>query len=307
MCHNSRRRLALAVSLFSLTFQAANAAIMPTDLVGYYPFDGNGNDLGSNNVPVSIVNISSASSTFSGTGKFSQAFGTDADGGAFPAPGGTSDVAQDLTDSASPKLVGSTAYTLTGWFKFNNIGLDTETQNAHLINTDRGGANPGYRVSMQAGLAGQDRAFDFSSNGGGASINLTSLGNPWLENTWYFFAARMNGPGDSVVWLVPETSNWASRMGAAGSGTAPGGTSAALQFGRDTPNGAFDGLKDDFSIWNRALTTAEVEEIFTAGLQGNPLGAILVPEPASGLLLLLGAIGLVRLSARRFTNNSEVK
>jgi len=62
----------------------AQAEINPMGLVGYYPFDGNGNDSGSNNLPLTFVDTSTAPSSFTGVGKFGQAFDTDSDGGNFP-------------------------------------------------------------------------------------------------------------------------------------------------------------------------------------------------------------------------------
>lgn len=297
-------QVVMACLLVFVSTSSASAALSPTGLVGYYPFDGNGNDLGSNNVPVNIVDTSSAPSSFNGTGKFAQAFETETNGGNFPSPGGLSDVARDLSNSALPKLIGDDSYTLTGWFKFDAIGGQDQTQNTHFFDTDR--TDPaGYRVSMIAGLdAGggpQQQSLNFLSNGGVATIDLNSGGNPaWAADTWYFFAARLSGAG-MTLWLAPESGTWNDRMGAVGAGGAPGAASAALQIGRDSGNGAMDGLKDDFSIWNRALTVDEVGEIFDAGVEGIPLGDILIPipEPSTALLMFLGTTALLRGPARQ--------
>jgi hypothetical protein len=42
---NFKRQIPMAGLLLFLAAQAATAAISPSGLVGYYPFDGNGNDL----------------------------------------------------------------------------------------------------------------------------------------------------------------------------------------------------------------------------------------------------------------------
>ena len=198
-------------------------------------------------------------------------------------------MARDLTNSALPKLVGDSTYTLTGWFKLNAIGGQTETQNTHFIDTDSGGVFPGYRISMIAGLDTgggnfQQKAFDFVSNGSGAGIQIGGETNPdWAEDTWYFFAARMQGPGPGGldVFLIPEGTAYPG-MFASGTGFAPGATASALQVGRDTGNGAMDGLKDDFSIWDRDLSDDEIKEIDEAGLQGIPLGQLVPPVSIPG-------------------------
>ncbi len=277
----------------SLTFGAlllagrAAMAITGDGLVGYYPFDGNGNDLGTNNVPVEIVDISTGASSFNGAGKFGQAFQTASDGAAFVAPGGKSDVAEDLTNSDLPKLIGDDTFTLTGWFKFNAIGGQTQTQNHHFIDTDRGASVAGYRISMIAGLSTdggttfQEKSFSFSSGQTGPSISLQGLGESWLANQWYFFAGRLDGTEDpAVVWLLPDGESWDNRWGAVAPAFAPDDTAGALRFGRGdpaAPNGAMDGLKDDFSIWNRALSEEEVREIYEAGVNGIALGDLVGP------------------------------
>ena len=127
--------------------------LVPGDLVAYYPFDGSGSDLSGNGYDVSIVDTSTAASSFSGPGKFGQAFDTDTDGAAFTAPGGTSDVAEDLADNDGPKMLGDDSYTLTGWFKFNAIGGQAETQNHIFFDTSNlGNIYQGYDIRMTAGL-----------------------------------------------------------------------------------------------------------------------------------------------------------
>ena len=45
----------------------------------------------------------------------------------------------------------------------------------------------------------------------------------------------------------------------------------------------YEGLFDEFAIWDRALSPEEIATIHDLGLQGKP-----IPEPTSALLLLLG-------------------
>ena len=208
------------------------AALLPADLVAYYPFDGSGEDL-SGNADVSIVDTSTAASSFTGVGKFAQAFDTDTDGGTFVSVGGKSDIARDLADNAGPKLIGDDSYTLTGWFKFNAIGGQEETQNNFFIDTsDLDSLAGGYSVRMTAGLinpnSGVNQSEDliFLSGGTGATITLDAAGSAaqlWAANLWYFFAARLTSEaaGGLDVYLVPETGTFATKMAANGDGLAP--------------------------------------------------------------------------------------
>ena len=55
------------------------------------------------------------------------------------------------------------------------------------------------------------------------------------------------------------------------------------------------GLMDDYGIWNRTLTDAEITGIYDNGL----LGQGIIPEPSSMLLALWGLVGLAAYRWRR--------
>jgi len=54
----------------------------------------------------------------------------------------------------------------------------------------------------------------------------------------------------------------------------------------------WNGLIDDVGQFRRALTSEEITAIYEAGLQGNSLGSLLIPEPSSTALLGLGSLAL---------------
>ncbi|MDZ7620353.1 MAG: LamG domain-containing protein, partial [Patescibacteria group bacterium] len=72
-------------------------------------------------------------------------------------------------------------------------------------------------------------------------------------------------------------------------------TSTSLRLGARATTGAeFQGMIDDFAIWNRALSAAEIATIYQMGLQGlTP-----IPEPASAMLVLLGLLAITLLPRR---------
>lgn len=264
-------------------------ALLPSDVVAYYAFEDAGYSTASdtvNNNDGSVV-VQSAGGGFVSGGIGGNAWQTTANG-AFPA--GVSDYINVGTSDV--QLIGDDTFTLTGWFKFTDL-TSSGTQNNHFFDTDRGGANPGYRISMQAGHGGQPQNLVFQSNGGNALIDI-SANRPWQEDKWYFVAARLDGAGSSVIWTVEEDNTWANRMGAAGTGNAPAVGSESLDLGRRGGAGAFEGLRDDLAIWNRNLTTAEIEGIFNAGVQGQDLRALGIPEPASLVLMGIGGFAMLR-------------
>jgi len=60
-------------------------------------------------------------------------------------------------------------------------------------------------------------------------------------------------------------------------------------------NQDLNGLLDEFAIWDRTLTAAEITQIHTNGL----LGQGIIPEPSSMLLALWGLVGLASYRSRR--------
>ena len=60
-------------------------------------------------------------------------------------------------------------------------------------------------------------------------------------------------------------------------------------------NQDLNGLLDEFAIWDRTLTAAEITQIHTNGL----LGQGIIPEPSSMLLALWGLVGLAAYRWRR--------
>jgi len=252
----------------------------PAGLVAYYEFEDSGyttaaDSAGSNTATVNPV----AGGSFGAGGIAGQAWITADDGGTWASQ--QSDYLTVFTPDV--KFEGASAFALTGWFKISvlNIGgADDGTGNNHFFDTDRGAANNGYRVSMIAGHGGQDPNFTFTTKDTASSsitIDSPEGHDAWLLNTWYFFAASYDG-ATGTVYLAPENEPWVTRhQASAPFGTAPGAGSADLFLGRMGPAGAFNGLRDEFSLWGRALAESEAQAIFEAGVAGNGLSTLLQP------------------------------
>ena len=293
----SKNRLVVALVAFvglGMTQQAVQATIFSvSDVQAYYQFEDSG---------YSTVSDSSGNGNHGAIG--------DGSGGGSFAAGGISgngwisgDNGQAAWGNASDnvnvpgegvKLVGAASFAATAWFKISSLDLvnKTGTGNNHFFDTDRGGGQPGWRVSMIAGQNDQAPNLTFSSVGGTASITDFT----WDEDVWYFVAASsdFDGAGSSVIWLAREDSDWASRQGAVGSVGSPTG-GAELSLGRIGAAGSFNGVRDEHAIFNRGITGAEAQAIFEAGLAGNGLST-LIPEPGTAILLALGAtlLGVIR-------------
>lgn len=89
--------------------------------------------------------------------------------------------------------------------------------------------------------------------------------------------------GSSVGTLTPTTASIAD---------------TGINFGaaRDSQtNRGFDGLIDEVALWNRTLTSTDIQEVYNAGLNGQSLTA--VPEPSS--LALVGGLAIAAFFRRR--------
>ena len=264
--------------LFAGLLLAATAshAITDADIVAYWQFEDTGyvSAADSAGSAIAAVNdVGAAPGSFTNTAGIvsGQGWDTGDDGVAFP--GGSSDYL-NTTDTAA-RLIDDTTWTLTGWFNLDTLHDENGgigTQNTHFFESDRGGGSDGYRVSMSA--SGDTLDFNTVRLGTGTGSAQIAVSGGWQTGVDYFFAARLDG-AQLILWLANSGGTWGGRQGAAGTGFAPGAGSPDLRLGRAGGAGAFDGQRDDFAIFNRALTADEAGAIFDAGLLGNDLGTLI--------------------------------
>ena len=281
--------LLIGLSLPLLPATQANA-ITSSDVVAYWQFEDTNyvSAADSAGSAIAIVNdVGAAPGSFTNTAGIvsGQGWDTGDDGVAFPA--GSSDYLS--TSDTAVRLIDDTTWTVTGWFNIDTLHDENGgigTQNTHFFDTDRGGGSDGYRVSMSA--SGDVLEFNTVRLGTGIGAVSIPVSGGWQTGVDYFFAARLDG-SEMLMWLANSGGTWASRQGVAQNvGVAPGPGSPDLRLGRAGGAGAFDGQRDDFAIFNRVLDGTEAEAIFNAGLAGNGLDTLIIPEPASILLLALG-------------------
>jgi len=114
-----------------------------------------------------------------------------------------------------------------------------------------------------AAFGGTEKRMEFGiSSNGSANVWATSPSN-WTDNAWTHYCGVYD---DSYVYLYingSEADTTASTAGIANK-------SANFIVGTgNSGNGFVDGLIDDVGIFNRALTPAEVSDIYTNGLLGS--------------------------------------
>jgi hypothetical protein len=103
-------------------------------------------------------------------------------------------------------------------------------------------------------------------------------------NQWLHIAAVYNGnfgtAGRATIYLNGALMDTHTGNDAApGTGlTASVKTSQVASMGREGPSGGngFSGMVDDFAIWKRALTAAEIQSIYNGGQLGQSLGDLMI-------------------------------
>ena len=210
----------------------------------------------------------------------------DSDGGGWPWMLG--DVV-DLPENSGTTLVDGQAaggFTICGWFKYVDTSSSGNPRLYHAIS-----GNEGAEVRIMTGTdngSGANANIEFVV-GNGSSQDVRTInppGNVWVEDRWYFFAARLDGT-QTVLWLTHSESTWVSRQGSAGSLSGfDAAESAPVFIGRtDGTATALDSCIDEFSVWSRPLSAAEVETLFNANKAGTSL--FYTPPPPVGTLFLV--------------------
>jgi hypothetical protein len=132
-------------------------------------------------------------------------------------------------------------------------------------NIDATGANTGLSMMVQGD--GSLRMLVIGANGD-VRLNATSAGNLIKINTWYHVAVVARGAGQPVTfYITPVTATNVVAYGVGNidgaNGVFPTAADQDLTIGsRRNGQAPFSGKMVDEAIYNRALTTTEVQQLF---------------------------------------------
>jgi hypothetical protein len=232
-----------------------------TNLVGYYPFNSNANDLSGKG-----YNGTQVGSPTYGTGKVGNAinFGNDAvlryvdiaDNNDFSFTNGT-----DVPFTIS-MWVNLTSFSTLGNFFINKRGITSGTDEWQFIFAE-----------------GRVQFWKFQFNNNSIRQIIASSLNPFLLNTWYHICYTDNGSGAIGSGKIYINGSLNSPFNANSGGTYVGMNNGnnLTRIGTNSWNPPNSGLKhrgliDELAIWkNRELTATEVAELYTKGNLGNPI------------------------------------
>lgn len=252
---NAVKKLVLLV-VFGLTYVPMGWAQVctnaPSGIVAWWPGDGNTQDIiGGNNGTLN------GGATFQ-TGKVDQAF-------SFGGNNGFVSAAQN-----GAIQFGGNDFTIECWIKTAMSGGTGE--GAYMIMTlgDAAGLNwPGIR--WQLFVSGGTFQAAFSTGSANVSdVGLTSTTTGVDDQTWKHVAVTRQGD----LWSLYLNGNL--EVYTTHSGTVPSAGTDVFRIGRNSQGGPpanpgqlFNGLVDEVSVYNRALSAAEIQGIFQADSGGK--------------------------------------
>lgn len=213
----------------------------PSGLVAWWPADGNATDVIGNS------NGTLQGDTTYAPGEVGQAFSFDGDGDFI-----------EIDEQANLDF-GAGDFTIEAWVKFNSLATDQTLFGKHVL----GASNPAYFLEFN--VPGSLRLMVFESV---ANKNDLSAPVTLVVGQWYHVAGVREG---NTNRLYLNGSFIGSQISGSNVNTGTGGTA---RIGRH-PHGDFgitrfvDGYIDELSLYNRALTDAEIAAIFNAGGAGK--------------------------------------
>jgi len=256
----SRKCLALALCLISLLVNRVPAAALPTNLtnglVALFPFDGNALDAsgtGNNATPSGITYTNGQSGAPNSAAHF----------------GGL--ISDYLVVPDSPSLH-DTNLTVAGWFR-----TTVTNQSMQIAVKAHYGDSSGEQWSLYTDVSDYTKpmlvfAIKRNSSGQtGVGWNYLPAGPITTTNQWIFFAATWDG---KVQNLFINGTNAAQSLNVSPGGIDDVAPGSDIQIGRSTLPAypyPYTGDVDQLAIYNRALSTNEVAQLYAIGAPPPPV------------------------------------
>jgi hypothetical protein len=241
----------------------------PSGLVSWWRGEGNANDsLGANN------GVLTGAVTFA-SGEVGQAFNFDGVTGAIIVPAVTNVTLQDLT--------------IEGWIYPTDVSIERPVVEFSAISGELSRLHLWYSVGSAGTLYGLIR------DPGGAYLQVVSTGNLVASDQWNHVAMTFDRTAKKA-WLYLNGVNVASNSSPV---AIEPQLNVAINLGL-RPNGSADipqgrrhvGKMDEMSIYNRALTQAELQAIFSATSVGKcapPVAPSIITQPTNQITIIGGS------------------
>jgi hypothetical protein len=235
-----------------------NCTIPPAGLISWWPADGDASD-----------SVGSNSGTLFGNAAFvpgfvRQAIALDGTNGYMQVPD-------------APSLNPPFALSIEAWFYLVSF---SGTGPRYLVCKDDDGSNREYLINLVPGPSGQPVCRAHVGLPGGYTY-ITGT-NAIQFGTWTHVAETYDG---AVLRLYVNGSLDSSLVATGGVKN----TTQTLRLGRGTPGYFFNGLIDEVSLYNRALSSAEIQNIYNARAAGKchvPVAPFVISQPTNQTVTL---------------------
>jgi len=262
------------LSLWLLVPLGAQGAAIHTGLLNYWELEADASDTA--NSFAESTGATTDNGAVNGTTSFvAGLFGNAA---SFPGGAGNNITVTDPTMGTDDIDRTAADLSISLWMRLNNRDNNWQGIIAHGEGTD-------YRIALRGG--NDPIQIAYAGGGTGSDIFTTSNIGPATagDGLWHHVVATTAG---SVTNLYID-----------GVLEATGGTGPIAENGQNTlcigcnpTNGReWNGLIDDVGMWDRAISAAEVAQIYNLGTSGVSLA--LIPEPSTGLLAALAGLGFL--------------
>ncbi len=249
----------LGASLLFFAAQTGSHGQLVNGLLNYWPFDGDAQDKASDftghastteddGTVNGSVTFAAGRTGFGLTGSFP---GGNGNGITIPDPGAAGAFANDIDRTGSD-------LSISVWVRLDNIDNGWQAILAH-------GEGRDYRIAYRD----PSDPIQYAWAGGGDSSDIFST------------AGYGNTPGGDGNWhhIVATTAGSSTALYIDGTLQATGGTGPIEENGQNllcigcNPDAGreWNGLIDDIGMWNRALSLAEVQQIYNAGVAATPI------------------------------------
>ncbi|KJU84815.1 LamG domain protein jellyroll fold domain protein, partial [Candidatus Magnetobacterium bavaricum] len=215
-------------------------AALTDGLVAYYPFNGNANDeSGSGNGNNGVVHGATLTTDRFGNANKAYSFNNSY---------------IEIADSNSLDI-GTNSYTTVAWIKTN----DVSTQ-GRIFSKGASGCEIGYMMRLDATT--HSITIENSNTKGGCYIVLTSS-TLIDDNKWHFVVAVVERSSGAKIYIDGKI-DASTNKDTSGLSVA-NGLNAKIGMSYINPMEPFNGSIDDVRIYNRALSDAEVQQLYTEG------------------------------------------
>lgn len=176
--------------------------------------------------------------------------------------------------------VSSNSFTFNGWIYMSNL---PPIGSSYVIATKTFHPDYSYEFIVNHDLAGNKNLILTIYNGtygAGVGLSMTNTPTPDLAaGTWYMVSCRYNNGDDTAVISYGTSSTLTHSSTFTSVGGAPldmegifsvGGSRLKTAIDGSAPTGGFDGRIDEFALWKRYLSNAELTTIFDGGTPPLP-------------------------------------